>query len=191
MVHNINLFSHAVFLKYRYQIDDNGDIFICGGQNEAVSPFQIYLGSQVDHLGDMVAILDTHAWTWRFPKQSNLPYPQSSAVISIINSTKLVYGFGINYHTVYDDFHVFNILTETWEDPAPSSTIFGGRLLNKDYGFSPRISDTFMWAIIIGCIGFAIICSCLGVIWTMGTKRIRIKLTTSLKLIKREIWKPR
>jgi hypothetical protein len=104
-----------------FLIDTNNDIFICGGkqyaillpekkknrllnyyyfyfigQNEVQSPFQIYLGSQNDQLKDMTAILDTNSWTWRIPAQSSLyqPYPQSFATLSIVNQTKLVFGYG-------------------------------------------------------------------------------------------------
>jgi hypothetical protein len=61
-----------------------------------MSPFQVYLGSQSDHLEDMTAILDTNTWTWRIPKPSHAyqPYPQSYALLSKINDTKLVFGFG-------------------------------------------------------------------------------------------------
>jgi hypothetical protein len=97
---------------------------------------------------------------------------------------------GINYHTVYDNFHVFNILTESWEDSAPSSTIFGGILVSNDYGFSPRIDKNIMWAI-VGCICFAIICSYVVAVWNFGVTRIHMKFLNTLKLIKREVWKPR
>jgi hypothetical protein len=66
------------------------------GQNEIDPPFQVYLGSQSDRLEDMTAILDTNSWTWRIPISSytKQPYPQSHAVISIINDTKVAFGFG-------------------------------------------------------------------------------------------------
>jgi hypothetical protein len=66
------------------------------GQNEVQSPFQVYLGSQSDQLKDMVAILDTNSWTWRTPIPSHLnqPYPQSFATLSMVNETKLVFGYG-------------------------------------------------------------------------------------------------
>lgn len=69
------------------------------GQNEVKSPFQVYLGSQIDQLKDMIAILDTNSWTWRNPIQSHLnqPYPQSFATLSMVNETKLVFGHGKHF----------------------------------------------------------------------------------------------
>lgn len=78
------------------KIDNKNDVFICGGQNETPIPFQIYMGSQLANLQDMSGILDTNTWTWRTPKTSylNQPYPQSNGILSIVNETKLVFGFG-------------------------------------------------------------------------------------------------
>ncbi|KAI7876804.1 uncharacterized protein EV154DRAFT_451365 [Mucor mucedo] len=163
-------------------MNTHGDIFICGGQNEAVSPFQIYLGSSMDHAKEMVGILDTQTWTWRTPKYDHIPFPQSFAAVSIINNTKLVYGFGIHYHTVCDHFRVFDISTESWEDPAPIKQLADIRV------HEARMD--ILW-VIIACICLAIAGSCGVLIWTLGTKRIQTKFHTSIHLIKREIWKPR
>lgn len=73
---------------------DKNNLFICGGQNGQVQPFQVYMGSE--ELEEMTAVLDTATWTWRIPKLSylNQPYPQSYATLALVNTTKLVFGFG-------------------------------------------------------------------------------------------------
>lgn len=48
----------------------------------------------MDRGEEMAGILDTEIWTWRTPKYDTLPFPQSFAALSIMNNTKLVYGFG-------------------------------------------------------------------------------------------------
>lgn len=73
----------------------NNDIFVCGGQDHVRAPYHTYIGSQRDQLEDMTAILDTNTWVWRVPTSSVYqPLPQSHASISIVNDTKVVYGFG-------------------------------------------------------------------------------------------------
>ena len=59
-----------------------------------MQPFQVYMGSE--ELEEMTAVLDTATWTWRIPKLSylNQPYPQSYATLALVNTTKLVFGFG-------------------------------------------------------------------------------------------------
>jgi hypothetical protein len=65
------------------------------GQNDIQAPYQTYIGSQSSQLEEMTAILDTITWTWRAPKSSIYqPFPQSHATISLINDTKIVFGFG-------------------------------------------------------------------------------------------------
>lgn len=65
------------------------------GQNDIQAPYQTYIGSQRSQLEEMTAILDTNTWTWRIPKSSIYqPFPQSHSSISLINDTKIVFGFG-------------------------------------------------------------------------------------------------
>ncbi|KAL9543975.1 hypothetical protein MBANPS3_007857 [Mucor bainieri] len=92
-------------------------IVICGGQNQQVEPFQSYLSG--DHASDMTAILDMNTWEWHIPDASPYqPFPRSHAVANIVNETKMVYGFGINYHTVYDGLYVFDLDINQWLPPA-------------------------------------------------------------------------
>lgn len=100
-------------------LDKNDDVFVCGGkyhmlleiqktdglvgQNGKAAPFQSYIGGKNDELEQMSAILDTKYWTWRIPKSSPLfqPLPQSHGLITFVNETKLIYGYGnmnVNFH---------------------------------------------------------------------------------------------
>lgn len=43
----------------------------------------------------MTAILDTTQWTWSIPDASPYqPFPRSFAAASVVNGSKMVYGFG-------------------------------------------------------------------------------------------------
>lgn len=69
-------------------------IIICGGQDGVQQPFHTYLSSQGD-TSAMTAILDTTQWTWSIPDASPYqPFPRSFAAASIVNGSKMVYGFG-------------------------------------------------------------------------------------------------
>ncbi|KAK4515433.1 uncharacterized protein ATC70_010378 [Mucor velutinosus] len=92
-------------------------IVICGGQNQEAEPFQSYLSGE--RASDMMAILDVNTWEWHIPGASPYqPFPRSHAVANIVNETKMIYGFGINYHTVYDGLYVFDLDTNQWLPPA-------------------------------------------------------------------------
>lgn len=91
---------------------------------------------------------------------------------------------GINYHTVHDQFRVFDTLTESWEatelDERPSNTAYASTIS----------SSVIIW-IILGCIGFIIVSSYGAAIWTFGFRRFHTKVKNVLAIIKREAWKPR
>ncbi|CEP07381.1 hypothetical protein [Parasitella parasitica] len=94
----------------------HNQIIICGGQDEKIEPFQSYLSGE--HAVDMTAVLDLSTWEWRIPDASPYqPFPRSHAVASIVNRTKMIYGFGINYHTVYDGLYVFDSKLNQWLPP--------------------------------------------------------------------------
>jgi hypothetical protein len=43
----------------------------------------------------MTAVLDTKSWTWIIPQDSPFqPFPRAHAIASIVNDTKMVFGFG-------------------------------------------------------------------------------------------------
>ncbi|EPB91302.1 hypothetical protein HMPREF1544_01819 [Mucor circinelloides 1006PhL] len=95
----------------------NNHVIICGGQNGEVEPFQSYLSGE--HASDMTAILDMNTWEWHIPDASPYqPFPRSHAIANIVNETKMIYGFGINYHTVYDGLYVFDLEINQWLPPA-------------------------------------------------------------------------
>ncbi|KAL9544092.1 hypothetical protein PS6_008927 [Mucor atramentarius] len=95
----------------------NNHVIICGGQNGEVEPFQSYLSG--GHASDMTAILDMNTWEWHIPDASPYqPFPRSHAIANIVNETKMIYGFGINYHTVYDGLYVFDLEINQWLPPA-------------------------------------------------------------------------
>ncbi|KAI8639091.1 hypothetical protein BD408DRAFT_421953 [Parasitella parasitica] len=94
----------------------HNQIIICGGQDGKVEPFQSYLSGE--HAVDMTAVLKLNTWEWRIPDASPYqPFPRSHAIASIVNDTKMVYGFGINYHTVYDGLYVFDSEINQWLSP--------------------------------------------------------------------------
>ncbi|GAA5810044.1 hypothetical protein MFLAVUS_003462 [Mucor flavus] len=172
-------------------MNNKNDVFICGGQNETPMPFQIYMGSQLANLQDMSGIFDTNTWTWRTPKTSylNQPYPQSNGILSIVNETKLVFGFGTNYHTVHDRLHIFDTVTETWQDTS-ITRLQDSILIENSSRLASKMNHTIFW-VIMGCIIATIICSYFVAVWNFGFKKLHFKFLRSLKLIKREIWKPR
>ncbi|GAA5803201.1 hypothetical protein HPULCUR_008677 [Helicostylum pulchrum] len=172
-------------------MNNKNDVFICGGQNETPVPFQIYMGSQLANLQDMSSILDTNTWTWRTPKTSylNQPYPQSNGILSIVNETKVVFGFGTNYHTVHDRLHIFDTATETWQDTS-ITRLQDSILIENSSRIASKMNHTIFW-IITGCIVAIIICSYFVAVWNFGFEKLHFKFLRSLKSIKQEIWKPR
>ncbi|KAK4514924.1 negative regulator of the PHO system [Mucor velutinosus] len=169
----------------------NNDIFICGGQDNVQAPYHTYIGSQRDQLADMTAILDTNAWTWRVPTFSIFqPLPQSHASISIINDTKIVFGFGINYQTIYDNFHVFDMSKQIWEPPTAVRGLGERTIVNSIFNKNGVISNAVLW-ISLGCLLSTIVVSYMIAIWTFGLKRFHMKVYTAYKAVKKEIWKPR
>jgi hypothetical protein len=93
---------------------------------------------------------------------------------------------------VYDHFRIFDTVIESWESsPFQQSTSGGGNIFIDGSGaVSSKISSTIVW-ITMGCIVSAIILSYAVVIWTYGFKRLHLMILNSLKLVKREVWKPR
>ncbi|KAI8389287.1 hypothetical protein BD560DRAFT_485978 [Blakeslea trispora] len=91
------------------------------GQDKKASPFQTYLSPSM-------ALLDVETWSWNIASASPYqPLPRSHAVTGIIDDTKVVYGLGINDHTVYDDFYLFDLESNQWistqlDAPAKSET---------------------------------------------------------------------
>lgn len=67
----------------------------------------------------MAAILDLKTWSWHIPESSPYqPFPRSHAIANIINDTSMVFGFGINYHTVFDGVYLFDLKLNTWLPPT-------------------------------------------------------------------------
>lgn len=98
------------YLRYSYSNTslgpNNNVIFVCGGQDNVQTPYHTYIGSQRDQLADMTAILDTDSWSWTVPTSSIYqPLPQSYASISVVNDSKIVFGFGRPYSAVIVLFH--------------------------------------------------------------------------------------
>lgn len=91
---------------------------------------------------------------------------------------------GVNYHTVYDEFRVFDTLTETWQQKASSKQAYNRESITSSF------NTTILW-IIMGCIGIAIAFSYGVAIWKVGFKRFHTKVRNGLVAIKKETWKPR
>ncbi|KAL9540646.1 hypothetical protein MBANPS3_009562 [Mucor bainieri] len=167
------------------------DIFVCGGQDGAQAPYHTYIGNQHDQLEDMTAILDTDSWTWRIPKSSIYqPLPQSHASISVLNDTKIVFGFGINYQTIYDNFHVFDMSNQVWEPPTAARGLGERSIVNSIFNKNGIITNAVLW-IVLGCMLSTVLVSYVIAIWTFGLKRFHMKVYTAYRAVKKEIWKPR
>ncbi|KAI8646708.1 hypothetical protein BD408DRAFT_428407 [Parasitella parasitica] len=164
----------------------NGDI-----PKERTFHSAIVLGSQRSQLENMAAILDTDTWTWRVPKSSIFqPLPQSHSSISLVNATKVVFGFGINYQTTYDNFHVFDITKEMWEPPATARGLGEKAIVNSIFNKNGSLRSAVIW-IAIGCILSAFIFLYIIAIWTFGLKRFHAKVIQFYKGLKKEVWQPR
>ncbi|KAI8359902.1 hypothetical protein EDC96DRAFT_576272 [Choanephora cucurbitarum] len=92
-------------------------IAVCGGQDGKASPFQTYLTQPI-------ALLDVNTWSWKIPSTSSYqPLPRSHAVAGIVNNTKIIYGLGINDHTVYDDFYLFDLESDRWTSSLEEASV--------------------------------------------------------------------
>ncbi|KAF1802625.1 hypothetical protein FB192DRAFT_1326827, partial [Mucor lusitanicus] len=183
------------YLRYSYSNTslgpNNNVIFVCGGQDNVQTPYHTYIGSQRDQLADMTAILDTDSWSWTVPTSSIYqPLPQSYASISVVNDSKIVFGFGINYQTIYDNFHVFDMSKQAWEAPTTARGLGERTIVNSIFNKNGVITNAVLW-IILGCLLSTVVVSYIIAIWTFGYKRFHMKVYTAYKAIKKEIWKPR
>lgn len=146
-----------------------------------MEPFQNYLGADVPD--DMTAILDTFTWQWYIPESSPYqPFPRSHAIANMINETTMLYGFGVNYHTVFDGVYAFDLNSRTWQLPSTERAdnhIKGGATSNS-------ILLTVCLSILLGgvVIILLVFIFCFGV---QNSLKIRQIFTT----IKKSIWCPR
>ncbi|KAF1798422.1 hypothetical protein FB192DRAFT_1391512 [Mucor lusitanicus] len=152
-------------------------IIICGGQDQEVEPFQSYLSGE--HASDMTAILDMNTWEWHIPDASPYqPFPRSHAIANIVNETKMIYGFGINYHTVYDGLYVFDLEINQWLPPAD---------------VYHRVHQHYSVGLIIGLSIFGALVGSASVVllgyWLI--KRHGSTINTMFTGIRRNIWNPR
>lgn len=132
----------------------------------------------------MTAILDTKTWQWSSPPSSLYqPFPRSFAVASIVNNTKMAYGLGLNYHTVYDGFYVFDIETNEWELPTNDSLIKKGIIQIADH-----MLISTKWVIGLS-VGASLMCLSLLAYWLM--KRHRTTVLVLWTGLKRSIWNRR
>lgn len=172
-------------------------IIITGGQDGTAEPFQTYMSGK-----QMTAILDTKTWQWSSPPSSLYqPFPRSFAVASIVNNTKMAYGLGtcmflcivcmvylmfligLNYHTVYDGFYVFDIETNEWELPTNDSLIKKGIIQIADH-----MLISTKWVIGLS-VGASLMCLSLLAYWLM--KRHRTTVLVLWTGLKRSIWNRR
>ncbi|ORY95362.1 hypothetical protein BCR43DRAFT_515489 [Syncephalastrum racemosum] len=156
--------------------DKNDRIVVCGGQDGAAQPFHTYL-SAGDDPADMTAILDTHAWAWSIPQPSAYqPFPRSFAAAALVNDTKVIFGFGINYHTIYDGLYVFDSLQATWETPSYLTT-------SQHHDTATVISSTVV---------VSVLTSTLLVLGSwMLCRHLHLHPTRFLSKVLDEVWKPR
>ncbi|KAI8099213.1 uncharacterized protein BX664DRAFT_381806 [Halteromyces radiatus] len=151
-------------------------IMICGGQDGAAQPFQTYISAGGDPSA-MTAVLDTHVWEWLIPTPSPYqPFPRSFASAVLVNDTKVVIGFGINYHTIYDGMYIFDVVRGSW---LPSS-----QPVHKPIG-----SNIALIA------GLAVMASFVGAIFLVGmslvVKKLKSRICDFSRKVKNDIWNPR
>lgn len=194
--------SHSFYLIA--QQDDK--IIICGGQDEKKEPFQTYMSGSSD-LDQMTAMLDLKKWEWTFsPTSSYQPFPRSFAIANIVNETRMVYGLGklkeitimmeyiwrrtliffslyaigLNYHTVYDGFYIFDIEKNQWISPAP--VIKNGSL---------QIGDSIVPTKFIVSVSVIGATFCLLACGYWITKRHQSTVTQAIQVLKKTTWSPR
>ncbi|KAI8876499.1 galactose oxidase [Backusella circina FSU 941] len=154
-------------------------IIICGGQDGKPQPFQNYISGGINETkSSMTAILDTRNWSWIVPEGSPFqPFPRSHAIASIVNDTKMVFGFGLNYHTVYDGLYVFDIESYKWLPPTEEPTTihtYSGQLV-------------IILSVIGGILGLSLLCAL--IVWMIRIQRT--SFSSFRKSITRRVWNPR
>ncbi|KAI8327968.1 hypothetical protein BC941DRAFT_445973 [Chlamydoabsidia padenii] len=151
-------------------------VMICGGQDGAAQPFQTYISAAGDPSG-MTAVLDTSQWTWMIPTPSTFqPFPRSFASAVLVNQTKVMVGFGINYHTIYDGMYVFDVSEGMWLPANPTSLKPVGTRLAMIAGLA--VMGSFLGA-------FALVALVLVI------KKIKSRLYEFGRTVKNDIWNPR
>ncbi|CAO3652337.1 unnamed protein product [Cunninghamella echinulata] len=165
---------------YHSAITTKGDkIVICGGQDGAAQPFQTYISAGEDS-SSMTAILDTLTWYWTIPMPSPYqPFPRSFASATLINETKVLVGFGINDHTIFDGLYIFDVNQEKW---LPNSNM----LTLPDQQFDNSIS--FIVGITI--LGSSICIIAMIAIYFM-VKKLKEKIVDLINKVKDDIWNRR
>lgn len=146
-----------------------------------MEPFQTYVSGN-----QMIAVLDLKTWQWSLPQTKRSPYqpfPRSFAVASLVNETKMVYGLGLNYHTVYDGFYVYNLETNSWIASTNESLIDKGIV---------KLAEHIMIStnLIIGLSVFgSIVCCILLGYWIMTRHRRRFSIF--LLGVRKSVWNQR
>ncbi|KAG0177126.1 Leucine-zipper-like transcriptional regulator 1 [Apophysomyces sp. BC1021] len=91
-------------------------------QDGVAQPFQSYISAAGD-TANMTAVLNTTSWEWMIPfPSSNQPFPRSFSSAAVVNGTKMIFGFGINYHTIYDGLYVLDTYTGQWLPPLSTAS---------------------------------------------------------------------
>lgn len=90
---------------------------------------------------------------------------------------------GLNYHTVYDGFYVFDIETNEWESPTNDSLIKKGLIKIADH-----MLISTKWVIGLS-VGVSLMCLSLLAYWLM--KRHRTTVLVLWTGLKKSIWNRR
>ncbi|CAO3650971.1 unnamed protein product [Cunninghamella blakesleeana] len=162
---------------YHSAVTVKGDkIVICGGQDGEAQPFQSYISAGED-ASTMTAILDTQKWYWTAPLPSPYqPFPRSFASAVLVNETKVLVGFGINHHTIYDGLYIFDATKEMW---LPNSNL----LILSDQRFNISISF-IVGMTLLG----SFICIVTIIIIYFLVNRLKNKLSEVINKVKNDIW---
>lgn len=129
----------------------------------------------------MTAILDLNSWEWQSVLSSvHQPFPSSFSISTLVNDTKMVYGLGLNGHTVYDGFYVFDIQQRTWI-PTESSIIDETNIFIQQQTHKVSLYIVLAISILGSILGLCIIVCCL---W----HKYRIFFINHIKSV---IWSPR
>ncbi|KAI9256771.1 hypothetical protein EDC94DRAFT_615656 [Helicostylum pulchrum] len=158
---------------------NNMSVIICGGQDHSMEPFQRYMSDN-----QMTGLLDLKTWKWVIPAGSIYqPFPSSFSISMLVNDTKMVYGLGLNSHTVYDAFYIFDIKQMEWvpntmipvtDDASDNSKLIEGH--NTVSLNTTMVLSVLSTAFIL----FLVIC------WVL--RRYRFRVMASMK---KTAWNPR
>ncbi|KAI9491852.1 hypothetical protein BDB00DRAFT_830915 [Zychaea mexicana] len=129
----------------------------------------------------MTAVLDTQKWIWKIPVASpNQPFPRSFAAALLVNKSQMVFGFGLNYQTIYDGLYVFDSIQGKW---------LGQAIDEEPVHRTEQMCVAFVsMMIVFGVVsGVLLLLGC----YTLARLRFSFRFRNVAKRIKVLLWSPR